>query len=474
MQAATFEPTSLSIHSFTTHGVRARVQGDFTMDASKVNKKPTRDLGRFGTWIARKVETGESTVEVSLPEYANVILGTATVPSIKVDVRNTHTTHIDFLTDLQPGDVDGIRRIAKDWLDGTLSELRVNGKASVPIKSGLFSFGTQTISQSLLFAGGDIPTMPEYNIHSLNFEEVQLPDLTRGIRANVSISANNPYPLDFVVPPLGFAIMVDNCASSDPYIQLADATFDELHIEPKRTLDIDASAFIRHLPEAFTKACPNSHESPMDSLLSSYIHGEDTTVYVRGSDSPSLDTPRWLTDIISDITVPVPFPGHSFGHLIKNFSLADVNFGLPDPFAEPNTPEAQPHISANVKVLVALPEEMNFDIDVNFISADADVYYHGDKLGRLDLSKWQPANSTRIDSEKDQGPTLAVQSSIEDAPLYITDDDVFTDVLEALMFGGKGVNLAIKADVNVKLVTALGEFAVRKIPAEGVVPVKRS
>lgn len=473
-QAATFEPTSLSIHSFTTTGVKARVQGDFTMDAAKVKKKSVRDLGRFGTWIAREVESGESHVKVTLPDYSSLVLGTAVIPPMKVDIRNGHTTHVDFLTDLGPGSVDAIRKIAKDWLDGKLDQLRVIGTASLPLKSGLFKLGTQTISQAMTFANKDIPTMPEYTIHKLNFHDVELPNLQKGMAADVSIELINDYPLKFTLPPLGFAILVDNCSPSDPYIELADATTGNLHVEPKENLNVSVSGFVRRLPQAFTQACPGKHESPLDQLLGGYIHGNDTTVYVRGSDAPSLDTPRWITDLISDITVPVPFPGHSFGHLIRNFSLADVHFGLPDPFAEPDTPEAQPHISAKVKALVALPEEMNFNISVGRVRADADVFYHGSKLGRLDLHKWQPANSSRVDGEKNAPPLLAVESAIEDAPLTITDEDVFAEVLQALVFGGEGVVLGIKADVDVELETALGQLAVRKIPAEGSVPIKRS
>lgn len=474
VQAATFEPTSLSIHSFTATGVTARVQGDFSMRASNVKDNTVRRFGRFGTWIARKVETGHSSVQVSLPDYNHALLGTAQIPSILADIRNGHTTHVDFLAELAPGNPAAIRRIAKDWIDGNLQELRVSAEASVPVKSGIFNLGKQTISRTLAFANSDIPSMPEYKIHKLNFHEVELPDLHRGMVADVAIELGNDYPLDFTIPPLGFSILVDNCQPSQPLIQLADATTPTLSVKPKENLNVSVSGFVRRLPQAFTQACPGSNESPLDILLGGYIHGNDTTVYVQGSDSPSLDTPRWITDLMSDVTVPIPFPGHTFGHLIRNFTMANVHFGLPNPFAEPDTPEAQPKISAVIKALVALPEEMNFNISVGRVRANADVFYHGAKLGYLDLSKWQDANSTRIDSIEDQGPLLAVQSVIEDAPLTVTDDDVFTDVLNALLFGGKGVELGIKADVDVELETALGQLAVRKIPAEGSVPVKRS
>ena len=47
-------------------------------------------------------------------------------------------------------------------------------------------------------------------------------------------------------------------------------------------------------------------------------------------------------------------------------------------------------------------------------------------------------------------------------------------MIQALVFGGKGIVLGIKADVDVETETALGKFVVRAIPAEGKVFVKRS
>ena len=152
-EALVFEPTNLSIETFTTTGVEARIKGIFTLDAARVHQKVVRDLGRAGTWIARAVESKESQVTVYLPEYDDILLGTAVVPPLVVDVRNRHTTHIDFVTHLEPGDVDGIRQIANDWLNGRLGRLRVEGKADVPLKSGLFNLGTQKISESLVFEG---------------------------------------------------------------------------------------------------------------------------------------------------------------------------------------------------------------------------------------------------------------------------------------------------------------------------------
>ena len=152
-EAFVFEPTNLAIDSFTETGVRARVQGDFTLDASRVHKKSVRDLGKAGTWIARAVESKPSKVEVVLPEYGNLLLGTADVPSIVVNIRDGYTNHLDFITELTAGDVDGVRRIATDWLHGKLKRLSIKGTANVSLKSGIFPLGTQSLTENMIFMG---------------------------------------------------------------------------------------------------------------------------------------------------------------------------------------------------------------------------------------------------------------------------------------------------------------------------------
>jgi len=153
MEAMVIEPTNLSIDSFTSTGLIAKVSGTFTMDASKVQKKAVRDIGRLGTWIASSVESKPSKLEVMLPEYDNIIIGTAEIPAIKVDIRNGHTTPLEFLTEVVPGSRDGLQRVARDWLDKKIGDLRLQGKASVSLKSGLLSLGTRPILHEVVLKG---------------------------------------------------------------------------------------------------------------------------------------------------------------------------------------------------------------------------------------------------------------------------------------------------------------------------------
>lgn len=310
--------------------------------------------------------------------------------------------------------------------------------------------------------GNDIPTMPKYNITRLNFREVQIPSAGQGMTADVSLSVINDYPVALEIPALGFDILVPNCALDEPYILLADAITQNITVQPFSEVKVNVGGIVRQLPDTLTTACPDSDSSPLDLLLGDYIHGEDTTVFVRGSNAPGVDTPEWVTKIMSSVTIPVPFPGHTFNNLIQNFSLTDVHFGLPDPFAEPGTPESNPSISGNIEVLAGLPKEMNFGINVSRVRADADVFYKAKKLGVLELKKWQAANSTEV--TKDGIPIIKIVSQIKDAPLNITDEDVFDDVVQALFLGGRPVMLKVKALVDVEVGTVLGEFIVRDVP----------
>lgn len=472
-QAVFFEPTTLSIDSFSETGINARIQGDFVIDASRVQRKPVRDLGRFGTWLFGSAQIGHTLVLVSLPEYGDVLLGTADVPSIQVDLRDGKSTHIDFVTHVEPGEKDAVRRLANDWIDGSIGDLRVKGEADVPIRTGFFQIGGRHIEQTLVFESSRIPAIPAYSIKTLNFTEVDLPNGGNAISAEVTIRVDNQYPVELEIPPLGFTVLVDNCLPTDPLIMVADANTHSIQVRPKKHVDVTVNAFIKRLPKSFLAECPGSSPSPFDNLLAKYLHGEKTTAYVRGSSSPSADTPAWISELMQGVTVPVTVPGHPMKNLIKKFSMEDVRFSLPDFFSEPGTPDAQPKISAKIDAIIALPEEMNFNIDVHRIRSNATVYHEKQELGLLDLKEWHQAKSRKVTLPGSEHADLEVVSAVERAPLFITNQSVFEDVVSALLTGEK-LDLSVVADVDVEVQTALGTFVAHKIPAKGKVPVQRT
>ncbi|KAG8527947.1 uncharacterized protein KY384_006863 [Bacidia gigantensis] len=468
-EAVVFEPTGLSIESFTSTGVQVRVQGDIKMDGTRVHKKPVRDLGRAGSWIAKAVQSKQSHIEVYLPDFSDVLVGTADIPSIIVNIRDGATTHVDFVSDLSAGDLNGLKDVAQNWVAGKIKSLNVRALAKVSLKTGIFDLGEQEMSETMTFGGNDLPTIPQYNIARLNFHDVEVPEIGNALEADVSIIISNDYPFRFDIPPLGFNVLVPGCTPDVPLISVADAYTKSITVEPKQDISVYVNGLVKTLSGDLTATCPNVLKSPLDTLVGDYIHGSETRLYVRGSEAPVEDTPQWISEFLQSIILPVDFQGKTFENLIRNFSLEDVHFSLPNPFSGPDSPDSKPRVSATVQALVGLPDEMNFAVNVNHVRANSDIFYQGKKLGELDLSKWQDANSTRVEAHGSEKAGLAVSSIVDEAPINVTDNAVFSKVIQAVAFGGKKVVLSVKANVDVETVTVLGHLVLRGIPAEGSV-----
>ncbi|KAI1057106.1 hypothetical protein LB507_001998 [Fusarium sp. FIESC RH6] len=471
-KAAVLEPTNLSIENITSDGIRARIRAKVYLDGSRVDDKNSRRIGKAVTGIMRKLETKETTVNVYLPDYADALAGTAVIPPLVVDIVNGHTNELDFVAEVNPGDAEHIRKIANDWLDGNLNKLKVVGKTKVHLQSGVFPLGSHDVAESMVFEANEIPNMPEYNIERMDLHDRPVDGHGREvIEADVSLKAHNDYPVSFQVPTLGFEVLVPNCDSTLPSISVAEAVTDPIDVDAKSDVIADAKGTIRDIPESLIKACPHSESSPLDNFMDRYLHGEDAKVFVRGKKLNDTNTPEWISDILESITVPVDFPGRSFDSLIRNFSLSDVDFKLPDPFADVNDPDGEPRVSGTAQVLAALPPELNVNLGVDKIRANADLFYKKRKMGELNLQHWQDANSTRVQDKENNETLLNIISRLVDVPLTITDGDVFSEVMQKLLFGGGDLTLDIKAEVDIKVKTVLGILTVKKVPAEGKIPV---
>lgn len=152
-QAAVLEPTNLSLDSITTDGINARIQANFRLEASRVESDYVRNVGRAATWIANQLQTDQTKVAVALPDYNNTLLGTTILPPLILNLRDGQTTALDFVAELRPGQVEGLRQIANDWLVGRLDFIRLQGTTDLTLRSGLVPLGTHTIAEIMVFEG---------------------------------------------------------------------------------------------------------------------------------------------------------------------------------------------------------------------------------------------------------------------------------------------------------------------------------
>ncbi|KAK3397198.1 hypothetical protein B0T20DRAFT_415512 [Sordaria brevicollis] len=469
-EAIVIEPTNLALESITTDGVRARIQANFRLDAQRVKNVHVRRVGQFTTWLAKELATEETKVKVYWIDHDNMLLGTAGLPPLTITIANGHNTELDIVADLAPGDADTIRTIANQFLAGKMDIIRVRGTTDITVKTRFnIPLGTHYVSETMEFEG--IAPLPSYNITGLNFEERPLPgDEKEGMAADVTITTFNPYPVAFDVPSLKFEVLVPGCRKHGPAISVATAVTDVIALRPEADVEVAAHSIVEDLPESLTSPCPGGTMSPLDKLFEAYLAGQPTSVLVRGQRDQGGDAPGWIGDIMSSVTVPVPLPEQSFDDLIRNFSLTDVSFSLPDPLADPDDPDSNPKVSGTIVALAALPSELNISLNVSRVQAKADVFYHSSKLGELEID--EKASSIQIEGGPGEENLIEITSRVHDTPLKVTDDDVLTEVISALLFGDVNVILDISALVDVGVHTILGEFIVKGVPAEGRIPLK--
>lgn len=312
--------------------------------------------------------------------------------------------------------------------------------------------------------------MPEYEIEHLNFDDVPVHDGKKmGIGANVTITAFNEYPVGLSVPPMGFEVLVPDCDASKPFIVIGSARSLTIDVKPNENVTAQGTGLIRKIPDALIRTCPDSKLSPLDEFVEHYLKGENATVYIRGKKETS-EVPDWLGDIFESVTVPITLPGQSFDDFIRNLTLTDVDFKFPSPFAGPNDPAGKPRVSGVVEVLAILPQGFNVDVSVDSLRSIGDLIYKGEKFGVLNLRKWTSAKSQKINDQGNED-LLKITSKVVDAPIDITNNGVFSDLMSEMLFGGDEILLDVHAKVDAKVGTVLGPLTLKQVPANGQIPV---
>ncbi|KAB8236936.1 uncharacterized protein BDW43DRAFT_228050 [Aspergillus alliaceus] len=156
-QASVFHIQSLSYEPSVPEWARARIKGTFIMDADRVENAAVRRLGQLATWVAREIETRESgTLEIYQPLFGHVVTITASLPPIKLNVRDGHTNHLNFLSDIKHLAEDK----SEDLFEGVAkrADSGILAKAQVHLRSGWIDLGSQEFYLTVQYKGKSYPT----------------------------------------------------------------------------------------------------------------------------------------------------------------------------------------------------------------------------------------------------------------------------------------------------------------------------
>ncbi|KAK9463164.1 uncharacterized protein V1516DRAFT_672137 [Lipomyces oligophaga] len=462
-QALSLNFTSVSVSEISMEGVMVHVVGDVEFDSSRVEDKITRILGRIATTIMQKAEVADTSLyisrvlENSAPDSPSLqLFGRASVPSTIVDLRDHHPTHLDFISSVEDiAAVSEIANLVEEYLNGGLAGVKFRGDADLEIRSGILPLGTHHVAPVVQLSSGDRPAL-DFAITVFRLTD----DPNGGINALVAGTAHNPYPLQITVPAIQWLVEFPACNPLE-LSTLAAAKTEALLVNPYEGIDVRVSAVVRAIPTSFMEICPSTGMSAINTYLAQYIAGESVTLYVRGRPAQYIPNfPPWIADMLSNIAIPVPVPARESdgtGQLLKSYGLTRVKMN--------RGADGVPRLSALVNAIVALPSELEFEIEINNLRGISDMIYEGHKFGVLEIAEWAAATSFYTPEGY-----IQVVAEITDVPIDITDQLIFRQIMQQMFFGD--VNIDIVGTIDVMLDTPVGYFVVNQIPASGTVALR--
>lgn len=151
-RATVFHIESLTYEPSGQDWSRARIKGTFFTDADRVNSSWISGVGRLTTWVASEIETREGdTLEIYQPVFGHIVTINASLPRIQVNVRNGHSTDLDFLSDIQRVSDGGSPTSPIDWEDQKGGGILA--KANVHLRSGWLDLGRQEFFLTVQYKG---------------------------------------------------------------------------------------------------------------------------------------------------------------------------------------------------------------------------------------------------------------------------------------------------------------------------------
>jgi hypothetical protein len=262
-------------------------------------------------------------------------------------------------------------------------------------------------------------------------------------------------------------VLLPGCSPSDR-IRLADAFTEPLSIRAGENITVNVSSTVSALPQTVLDPCEDEAPSPLEVLFQALLDPKrNITFFISGGHQTS-KLPKWIPDILSSLTVPIPLPhlGGNATDLVSSIHCSEMRVTFPSPWAPPGTPAAQPKVSGVIEAVIRPPKEAA-DVAVNVTAVRADVYLsdEGQRFGRIVVPEWSPATTERKEM-------IHVKARVAEVPIEVIDSLAFQRVMTKVLKGGSTVEIGVEGTVDAKVSVLVGKFAIRGIPVKGIVEVQ--
>lgn len=428
-------------------GIDICAQGDIFLDASKSDRSNARRLTNVLLFLAGPISISDSSVVLSLEHKGSHKVATADVGDLTLRLANSQKSPFDLRSVVKVRNADVIGEFARLVAEDGVRVIPINAIVQAKITRG-FSV-RKTVSRRIDYElPGHSGGIPAYNITSLSARDSS----TTGIYVEAAITVAYQSLLDAVIPSVVLEASIMGC--NGDVIPLAVAENMPFHVSrDSASVSIVGSGHCREIPKPALRKCGDANsQSPLDVLMESYLAGNDTTVFVSGH---STEDRSWLQELLSHVHIPIQIAGNQNEQLARDIELSDVKMNLPSFFGG----GGKPKISGKIRGIIDIPSDIKVDVQVDSVHVLADLLYKGKKFAYLESPGWAPASSRFPKQEE-----LLVEVTLKDAPVTITNQDVFSSVVSQLLGGNVLVDVLGTGDV--KVITSLGKLEAHKLPIE--------
>lgn len=443
------EVASISVINISDKGATLQVSGDiFLNETGTEHRAFDRRLTHAILAILGPIETSESTAELALNAKDLTTIAIADLGALKISLAKEEKSRFNLSVAVNITDAKSIGRFAAEVLQGEVNTvpLLVTVNTILHRWISIRKSVAQRFKYTLFNTTG---SLPEFNITTLAVQDSQ----DSGIVGQVALETEFRTLVNVQVPSVNVQVSIEGCKGElIPVATGKNLPFNLRNSNSK--IAVNAVGECRELPaEAFEKCPDTSGQSPIDRITQRYLAGNTTTVFISGP--TVLENQSWIQKLLTQVTVPIDLPGSGTDQLARDIELLDVKFNLPSFLGG----GGKPKISGKVRGVIDVPTDINVDVKIDSVHVLADLLYKKRKFATIESPGWSPAVS-KFRAEKE----LQVEVVLRDAPVTITNQDIFSSVVSELLGGNVLVDVLGTGDV--KVTTALGNLEAHELPIE--------
>ncbi|KAG0172871.1 hypothetical protein DFQ30_009435 [Apophysomyces sp. BC1015] len=429
-----------------------------------VLRNTTYSLSQKASWLFGSISMQDTNLQIFYtpdtpavpPQPSRGAMGTIALPMLSLQ-RDSSITRFDFVTQIVIEDDSALISFCEDAVALKTVNWKLMGEFMLQI-GWLPVRGNLQLDKIVSLEGMD--GLRHAEIQSISFPG---PHSLGGIALQGVVGIYNPSnTLSFNLGDVDFGIYLPTEDSRQNDVMIAVVRAEGAKLLGKQMNEFSVSGRSILLDDDNTNG-----KLLMERFLSSYLHGNVTTVLVRGSafgpdDSSTVSstTPVWLRKALESITLNVPFPGTKQTDLIRSLELTNIKIDFGQ--------SGDPLISGDIDAWLKKPDEMQFSMNVTEISPTVFLYLEANStkpFGRVSPETPCAANTIENDDTLPKG-TVKVKSRLDKAPFSVIEDDDFQKFL-AKIFNGEHSKVFIQGSADAKVDSAFGHLMVRGLKFKG-------